>query len=506
MFEHSSRITVGVSGGPDSIALLDILQRLVTGTDESGSVESSNDRRALQIAHLDHMLRGRDSADDAEFVREVAATLGLPVTIAVVDVRAAAAASKRGVEDVAREIRYRFLRRVALETASDRIAVGHTMTDQAETVLMRLIRGAGMRGLAAMRSVGPVPVSDPGNLRAVSDYPNIFSTPAERAPAGALVPLLIRPLLCVTREEVEAYCRERGLAYRMDASNLSQDNTRSRIRNEVLPALCSINSQAVQAVARAADNAGFEDDALAGIAKAALARARFDPVGGEVGSYSVQALLEQPVGVRRRMIIEAIALARPVPAGETTSKHVKAVEGLLEAGSSGKRVQLPGRLEVWREYDSLIFRPAPCGSKDMILNQALGLNERAVEAGKVRLTLERGIPGCELRSVMAEARERRQSGARDWMVVALDDRLLPGELFIRGRMKGERAHVVGQRKTKKLKNLMIDHRIPSSRRADWPVVTTPDGGYIWSPGLPPSLRFTATDETESLAVLRASLI
>jgi tRNA(Ile)-lysidine synthetase-like protein len=111
-----------------------------------------------------------------------------------------------------------------------------------------------------------------------------------------------------------------------------------------------------------------------------------------------------------------------------------------------------------------------------------------------------------LESLLEQARCEKQTRKRDWFVVVLDDRMLPARLLVRPRRAGERARVCGQRKIKKLKNLMIGHKIPSSRRNHWPVVTTPDDRYIWSPGLPPSLEFTARDETEGLAILRAATI
>jgi tRNA(Ile)-lysidine synthase len=120
------------------------------------------------------------------------------------------------------------------------------------------------------------------------------------------------------------------------------------------------------------------------------------------------------------------------------------------------------------------------------------------------VSIERGRPGHLREASIAEARREAASSGRDWIVVVLDDLALPENLVVRNRMKGERAHVVGQRKSKRLKNLMIDHKIPSSRRRDWPIVTTPDGRYIWSPGLPPAVEFAARDETTTLAILRAS--
>ena len=166
MFDGSRGVVVAVSGGPDSVALLDMLVRLASGDRGRGLGVGGEPQSLapspqpllplrLHIAHLDHTLRGRESAEDAEFVRALAEKHELQVTIGSAAVGAAAEASGRSVEELAREIRYKFLLDVANETGCDRIAAGHTMTDQAETFVMRLIRGAGSRGLASMRPVLP---------------------------------------------------------------------------------------------------------------------------------------------------------------------------------------------------------------------------------------------------------------------------------------------------------------------------------------------------------------
>jgi tRNA(Ile)-lysidine synthase len=191
------------------------------------------------------------------------------------------------------------------------------------------------------------------------------------------------------------------------------------------------------------------------------------------------------------MIIEAIRRARRSAEqymgvdrlAEIESKHVSAVEELLGGGASGARLDLPQGLEVWREYDSIVFK---------------------TRADAVAVKIERGLAGNLREALIEEARREAALTGRDWILAVLDEQTLPERLVVRTRGRGERALVCGQRKIKKLKNLMIDHKIPSSRRADWPVVATPDGRYIWSPGLPPALEFAARDETQTLAILRAS--
>ena len=498
MLDNARAVVVAVSGGADSVALLDMLMRAASTT-----------AFQIHVAHLNHMLRGDDSTADAEFVRALAGSLSLPVIIDSADVRREATASGRSIEEAARELRYGFLLAAAREVGADLIATGHTMNDQAETFLMRLARGAGARGLASMRAVtkahdfgrdeggGMRDEKESGHharsLDAESQISNPFhpsSAPREAHHAPYLPhPLLVRPLLAVTREEVEEYCRERALAFRTDASNESLDYTRNRVRHEVIAALKRVNPRVVEHISSAATLIASDQEALDQLAGSLLDRA-CQPQDSSSSAYKVASFTGQPEALRRRMIIEAVRRKRSFTQeirAEIESKHVTAVEGLLGERRSGARINLPGGLEVWREFDLLVFKTcAP------------------LESSEVEVSIERGRPGHLLEALIAEARREAARSGRDWTVVVLDDRTLPDALVVRSRAKGERAHVCGQRKIKKLKNLMIDHRIPSSRRADWPVVATPDGRYIWSPGLPPALEFAARDETQTLAILRAS--
>lgn len=548
MLDGAAGVLVAVSGGADSVVLLDLLVRLTSGVRGWGSGAgenrdavsldvpvikrsdprsptpipqlSSNPQRPtpnprIHVSHLDHRLRGRESAEDADFVRALAHRLGLPITVSSVDVRAAAEASGRGFEETAREVRYDFFLAAAREAGCDRIAVGHTMTDQAETFLMRLIRGAGSRGLAGMRPVSEVPVFCQEKAEGQRQEADDESLPS----AFRLLPsvVLIRPLLCITREEVDAYCKEQGLEYRTDSTNQDLKYTRNRVRNEVLPALRVINSRIVESIARASENIAGDQDALNRRASALLNKASLasnaQAVDGAAAAYSVTEFLKQPSGMRRRMIIEAVRLTRAGAtgvkrrdAGEICSAHFTAIEALLAPNASGKHITLPGTLEVWREFDALVLKPRTSNIADVRYRIAINVASPDTEAGGFALTLRRGQSRDLLAPTVEElAREAKRAGL-DWMMVALDDDALPESLIIRPRRPGERAHVIGQRRTIKLKNLMIDHRIPSSRRATWPLVTTPDGCYVWSPGLPPALKYAAHDESHGLAIMRASVI
>jgi tRNA(Ile)-lysidine synthase len=511
MLEGSGAALVAVSGGPDSVALLDMLARLRDIRANAGEATLR-----LSVAHLDHRLRGKESGEDAEFVRELASRLGLPSVIDAADARAEAERLHRGIEEIAREIRYNFLLRAARETGCDRIATGHTMSDQAETFLMRLARGAGLRPIVpahefhiSLEDEQKGRKQENGEQGSGENMPSAnCQSPAEFGFMHSV--FLVRPLLCITREEVEAYCRERRLEFRIDSTNQSGDYARNRARRDAVPAMRSINRRAVESIACAAEIIAADQDALDHIASSFLDQAR---IASEAATYSVEMLLEQPAGLRRRMIIEAIKRARAAKGvcerGEIVSAHIRSTERLLEENMSGARISLPDGLMIWRDFDSLVItcavEPATAG-KMTTAESELSLAHPSLEAGGFMLSIERNQPSALLETLIVQARREKDATGRDWLFAVADDESLPQRLLVRPRRAGERALVYGQRKTKKLKKLMIDHKIPSSRRRYWPVVTTPDDRYIWSPGLPLALEFAAHDETQSLAILRASAV
>ncbi|HFB52371.1 MAG TPA: tRNA lysidine(34) synthetase TilS, partial [Anaerolineae bacterium] len=207
-------VVVAVSGGADSVCLLDVLRRLAPALNLK-----------LHVAHLNHQLRGDAAAADADFVRDLARRWQLPVTIGQADVAQLARQQKKSVEDAARAARYDFLRQVARKIHAEKIAVGHNADDQSETVLLHFLRGAGLDGLRGMLPRTPQP--DGG------------------AP-------LIRPLLEIPRTEIEAYCRAQNLPFRTDATNRDENFTRNRVRHSLLPLLETFNPNIRAALRRTA--------------------------------------------------------------------------------------------------------------------------------------------------------------------------------------------------------------------------------------------------------------
>lgn len=296
LLRRGDRVVVGVSGGPDSLALLHALRELAVPW-----------RLRLTVAHVDHALR-RTSARDGAFVRRMALALGLPFHSTRVDIGRLAKRRKISVEEAGRLARYSFFHRVALATRSRVVTVGHQRDDQAETVLLRLVRGASGSGLAGIAPARPL------------DDPLGFRRPSKV--------VLIRPLLDRSRAEIEAFLDWRGIRALRDPSNADADFTRNRVRRELLPLLeRRFNPRITAALARAALALAEDDAVLESLAERVRSPLR------------IAALARLPVAVRRRVLRNAAVRAGAV-LNRLTQAHLDALVRLVDAGSGS--TDLPG--------------------------------------------------------------------------------------------------------------------------------------------------------------------
>ena len=298
-------LVAAVSGGPDSTALLLTLTEL---------------QRALglrlHVAHLDHGLRA-DSAADASFVRELAGQLGHPCTVERADVATYRRERRLSPEAAAREVRYAFLARVAREAGADAVAIAHTRDDQAETVLLHLVRGGGLAGLRGMS--------------ARSTY---------RGPGGPVT--LVRPLLDAAREETSAFCRSRGVTPRQDPTNLVTTIPRNHLRLNVLPQLAQINPQVGAALARLARSVALDVDYIEGRVDAVWRQAVRESDGGLL--LDCEALNAQHRAVVQHLLRRAYAVVRGSEA-DLEQMHVEEMARLLP-GPAGRKTTLPGGLTL----------------------------------------------------------------------------------------------------------------------------------------------------------------
>ena len=328
LFSPGARILIGVSGGPDSVALLHLLTLLRPAW-----------RLTLHLAHLDHGLRN-DSRQDAEFVRQLGHDWGVPATIERREVDAICHRQGWSLEDGARRIRYEFLQEAARNRSMEYVALAHTADDQAETVLMRLFRGTGLMGLGAMpmqRELGEQqpPASDRGGERL----------------------WLIRPLLEVWRGEVVAYLTRAGVTSREDATNADRRFVRNRIRHELLPLLeRHYNPNIKVALTQLADQSRWDYAYLRDAANRQWKRLTKMTPGIPRLAISIPVFLRQPKALQRQLVRQAIRCVR----GDTTKfefRHWREAERLFTEQPVGTQLDLPG-VRFFREEQCVICQRA----------------------------------------------------------------------------------------------------------------------------------------------------
>lgn len=334
LLEPGATVVMGVSGGPDSVVLLHLLHRLAGAWD-----------LRLHVAHLHHGLRGPDADADAEFVAALAAEWGLPCTVERADVPGVARREQLAVEETARRLRYAFLARVALQVGATRIAVAHHADDQAETVLMHLLRGAGPAGLRGMLPATPL-----GDYRLL---PLAAGEGQELAVAGLL---LIRPLLAVTRAEIEAYARAAGLAWRVDRSNLDTTFFRNRLRHEVLPALAQVTPGIAERFCHLAEVVRADYELLETLVERAWSDLLVERYPDAL-VFDLAGFRAQPLSLRRALIRRAAyGLRRTLR--DVDFVHVENAVTLAQRGVTGQQATLPRGLLLTVGYTTLTVATA----------------------------------------------------------------------------------------------------------------------------------------------------
>jgi len=439
LIQPDGRVLVAVSGGADSVCLLTLLHEMRERVLLPG-IE-------LRIAHVNYGLRGDESEEDEAFVRELGANLGVPV-----DCERVRLMPKSGgtLQSRARDARYAFFGRLLREHGMAAVATGHTADDQAETVLLWLMRGAGTGGLTG------IPVKRAGGI--------------------------IRPLLGVTRQQVLDYLAFRRMPYRSDSSNGTPRYRRNRIRQEILPALRSLNPRIVEALARGVDILAADAAVLNEIE-----RERWDVVAKDASSGLVvldgDRLAAEPLGMQRRLVRRALAVVRHGQEG-LTFRHVSDILERVLAGAHGAGLNLPGGLRVER-YRALIVMDYG-GSK----GGACSLTELTAGVplpvpGEVRI----GHGGRRLLAV--EGWNPRTGFSGDRVEFVVDRDRFDGPLSVRNWRKGDWfcPHGMGGHR-KKLQDFFVDRKVSRKMRGGIPLVVAPSG-IVWVAGYRGDERFAA---------------
>ena len=445
-------LVVGVSGGPDSLALLDLLHRL------SGSIGVS-----FHVAHLDHRLRAA-SADDARFVLSLAESLGCLATIEATDVAQLARERRLGVEEAARLARYSFFARVVAATGASAVALGHNADDQVETILLALLRGAGPGGLRGMRTLSTRHVEELGELR------------------------VLRPLLDVTRAEIEGYLRERGIEPRRDSTNAETSFRRNRVRHELLPALRAYNPRVGEAVLRLGRLANADEEYLDGRV------AELWPAVAEEGTGAMRlrrgALSTLPASLLGRLLRRAFA-GLLGDSRELEAAHVEAAQALLSSERTGGALDWPRGVSVRLDYEWLIVeRPDKAAAE-------LALPDVGIELAMPGITC---LPtGDRIVARLTGMPCRWEDTGRDHADLDLD--LAGTRLTARRRRPGDRIVPLGMRGEKKVQDLLVDAKVPRAARDHVPIVEGP-AGIVWVAGVRVDERYRVEPGTKIVACLR----
>ena len=448
LMEKGDTVVVGVSGGPDSMCLLHLLNRLADNLDIH-----------VYALHVNHMLRGEESLGDEAYVEEFCRSAGIPLKTVSCNVKETAARQGLSVEEAGREIRYRLLEEHARQVEAQRIAVAHNRNDQAETVLLNLIRGTGLDGLKGM------------------DF--------QRG-------RIIRPLLEVDRSEIEEYCRLNRIEPRTDRTNLENIYTRNRIRLDLIPYINeAFGGNIVDGICRMAsllrEDAGFMDG---------LTRESFCSLAQKTGNGEVRLNLagveQQHTAIRRRVLRMAVQQLLGDLKG-IENVHIDLLMSLAFEGKTGSILHLPRGIRAVKLYGQLkLYRQEDMAADPVFIRELEIPGETTVE-----------VPGFSICAEIAGRAEPVENYAKvryNSPVQFFDyDRMTSG-IKVRNRKSGDLFKPYGSTGSKKLKEFFIDMKIPRDQRNKIPVIAA-DQEIVWVVGYKISDKFKVTENTKRVLKL-----
>ena len=451
-------VVVGVSGGPDSVCLLHLLK----------AVSESFPLR-LHVAHVEHGLRGQASMEDARFVEDLARDWKIPVTVRSVSGTALSGQPRKSIQMAAREVRFAMFRELAQHTGSRWVALGHTADDQAETFLLRLLRGAGPQGLG---SIPPIRKGDA---------------------TGAVPHNIIRPILDLRRREILAYLNSQSIPYREDCTNQQDDYLRNRVRHRLLPMLVSqFNPRLVESLCQMADLFGEDQAWMRRQSSAALGRIRI-PEGepDSVLTMRRREFLNFPLPIQRGVLRAAIEQIRGNLLG-ITYDHIEKIRFLVRDGGTGQSLHLPKELRVQLIYDRFCLLLGAMDPDD------LGLVELPVP-GEILLSSR----GLTFKASLQSTSPEHMVPGHAMFQAAFDFSQICFPLILRTRRPGDYFYPPGLRGRKKLQDFFVDLKIPRHER-DRIVLLTSSQGILWIIGWRLDQRFAARPKSSRAVVVEVN--
>ncbi len=452
LVNRNERLLLGVSGGPDSLTMLDLFNRIK---------EEFNLK--LFVFHLNHMFRD-EAEDDARYVEDICSTLGIRSFIETYNVPVLISESGLSPEEAAREIRLKKLQERASSLDLNKVVLAHNKNDLVETILLNMIRGTGLKGLA-----GITPRTNFENVE------------------------IIHPLLSLNRYEIESYCEERGLEPRIDHTNQETIYTRNKIRHKIIPYIEEeINPGFKDVMVRMAEVIREEENFLDKIAEEELENLVL--TAGQDNITLALTKLEGLPRVIRTRVLQKVIYDLKEKSYDLYYKHFQILEDLIKNSTTGKKLDLPGGITVIRVYDKLLIKRG--GYSTEIKDYSLYLDV----PGQIELPV--GEQVLETEVVPKNKGWSNRAGEQDICFCDFDLVKLP--LVVRNRRPGDRFNPLGMSGSKKIKDFFIDEKLPRISREQIPLVISECGRIIWVAGLRMDDRFKVTDETTRILKIKLS--
>lgn len=434
MLSGGETVLVGLSGGPDSVCLLTVLKRLPL------------DLR-LHALYVDHGLRPEETPMEKDFCKKLCKSMDIPFSVRTVDVRSHAAGHRMSKQEAARELRYRMLEEVAAETGAQRIALGHNLDDQCETFFMRILRGAGPRGLAGIPPV-----------------------------RGKI----IRPLIETERKDIEAFLEQEGVGSVSDSSNLKGDYLRNKIRFALMPLLKELNPHIMDTLSSTVDILREEERHLELAVTKALMRLISRKTDRSIELF-LSPLMTLDRVILRRVLRRAVHETRGLRG--IGFLHIEDMIGLVAQGKPGDRLYLPGGIRAIKKYSTLLITSEPPAR----------LGEHMLKAEGTVVMKEAGV------AITASfAPQAVQCNGRTKAVFDGDNVAFP--LTIRARRLGDFFYPLGFGRRKKLQDYFVDEKVPRDERDSIPIVTAGDD-VLWVAGYRADDRLRPSVDTKRFLVL-----
>ena len=422
LINRNDKILVAFSGGPDSLCLLDVLLRLAP-------------EYSLKIyaAHLNHRIRGYDAQKDAMFCYDFCEKNNVTFFLKVVDVPGLAKEQGKSLEDCARQERYKMFYDIKYRLGIDKIAVAHNLDDQAETMLMKLFRGSGMQGLSGM------------------DYIRDG--------------VIIRPLLDVYKRDISEYCEKNFLNPRVDRTNLQDEYTRNKLRLNLIPSIeKNFTPNIKQILSRTANNIRQDFEFIDDVAKSQYNMIRKSKQDGKVELDTNMLLRENPAIAKR-----AIRCAIEDLLGNLTdiqSVHINDIMQLIEK-KSGSMLNLPQNLKVYVFSDTLIFSTDEIKPKEVTYSYKIDTDGYTF-VEEIGIGVKTAIMGKEECIGLPTSKYAK----------AFDYAKIKGDLILRSRQAGDKMRPIGLKGTKKIKDILIEKKVPPENKYKYPVLCD-DNGILW---------------------------